>query len=291
MEKLFWGGLENNKLTHVEQVELPGTYLYTGIPGDLVQTIAYSGINASPADVPWGPVGIPVLKFDSSIYGTPLSVEVVYSLAISAGLKVENVNIPALTAVISIAGDGSFYWPSSNPIDTLTTTVPTSVSLPTYDGTLDYDGTSGATFPVTGSSSASETITSSSPEWASLIGSGGVTFNSDGAANVHVTTVVSDNEPAVDIESQTVEVSVGMIWHYHPLPGFWVFAIADEAPWEPLTFSIDMASLAELGGAGAGRGETNGFGWQQVEDFHGHLFKVFRSKEQVATGDGEVTVT
>jgi hypothetical protein len=81
-----------------------------------------------------------------------------------------------------------------------------------------------------------------------------------------------------------------MEWSYHPFEGYWIFCVDDAAPWEPTSFSIPMATLADLGGPAPNRGEINGFGYEIVQDFAAKEFKYFRSATQVVAGGGSVTV-
>lgn len=304
-QKLFWGGLRivagMRKLTYVEQEEVAGTFAYTCMNPDFIREKLYTGESSAAADAPWGPIDVVVEQFDSSVYGTPLSVDVLYTLIVHGSPRMENVvyDVPD-SANAQISGDAGFGWPPigflSASMGFVEATAATGlISFPGYDGTLDYGGLSGITVEpaISGFSSGTVTIDSSSPEWASLIGSGDAAFIAE-SANPITVAIIDDElgDVAFDVINQSVDVSVATTWHYHPLEeGYWVFAIADTAPWSPASFTITMASLADLGGPAANRGEINGFGYEKVEDFDSKVFKLFRSLNSIPPGDASVTVT
>jgi hypothetical protein len=197
-----------------------------------------------------------------------------------------------------------FYYPSTNVIGDVPDSVSSGTSVYSYDGTTDYGGPPGANSgyttdpPLSDSASDSVSIDSSHAEYVSLIGSGTLTFTADPAATEIAYMTPGPNGSGTLSHSNLLEVGATLhaTWHYHPWEGYWLFAIADATPVHPAAFSkpslapFPMASLADLGGAAPNRGEIGGFGYEQVEDFGGNVFKMFRSKTRVPAGGGVVRV-
>lgn len=287
----FWGGLQTVKLALVTQTEIDGVFPYTSVVGGTLSDQTY-GAAKSAATPPWAQ-SISIQQFDPAVLGDPVSVDITSTITVRCSPRVQNMDLVAAQDVtVGMTGTVVFEYPSLNLLVSLPSTTQTTQACSAYVFPTDFAGPSGFVVdpPISNTDNDAQTITDSSPEWASLLGGGTASWPLT-ASKVDIAS--SDPGPTnLTFEQGTPEISaeISMEWHYHPFEGYWIFCIDNAAPWEPTSFSIPMATLADLGGPAVNRGEINGFGYELVEDFSAKVFKYFRSAAQVVAGGGSVTV-
>jgi hypothetical protein len=300
---LFWGGLEMSKLTSATVTSLVGDYIYTSVIGSTL-TDSDSEASITIQALPWSSSDLEITQFDGATLGVLDSVDLTLTTHIRCAPRFENLTFSAQVVHAGMDANVRFYYPSTNVIGDVPDSVSSGTSVYSYDGTTDYGGPPGANSgyttdpPLSDSASDSVSIDSSHAEYVSLIGSGTLTFTADPAATEIAYMTPGPNGSGTLSHSNLLEVGATLhaTWHYHPWEGYWLFAIADATPVHPAAFSkpslapFPMASLADLGGAAPNRGEIGGFGYEQVEDFGGNVFKMFRSKTRVPAGGGVVRV-
>lgn len=294
----FWGGLETVKLTLVNQSEIDGVFLYTSVIGGTLSDQSYTGSIAVQA-TPWND-SISLQQFNPVVLGEPVSVDITYESLLRCNTRAEQLEPTPQDVTVGMDSVMVFLYPSTAVLDTQNGNVQTTVPEDVYDNLVDFAGVPPSPGPGTGSGFVIDpplsatvtdtiTLTDSSPEWASLLGSGSVDWNADASAT-NVGSCAPGPTNLVQQNTNELGATVTTLWHYHPFEGYWIFCVDDAAPWEPTSFSIPMATLADLGGPAVNRGEINGFGYELVQDFGTGIFKYFRSAAQVVAGGGSVTV-
>ena len=300
---LFWGGLETSKLTFATVTSLIGDYVYTSVVGaTLTDLDAEASITIQ--SLPWSSSDLEITQFDGATLGLLDSVDLTLTTYIRCAPRAENLTFAVQVVTVGMNGNVRFYFPSTNVIGDVPDSVSSDTPVYGYDGTTDFAGPPGAnsgftTDPaLTDDASDTVNIDSSHAEYASLIGSGTLTFTATPTATQIASLNPGPNGVGTLSVTNTMEVGATLhaTWHYHPWEGYWLFAIADATPVHHAAFSkpslapFPMASLADLGGAAPNRGEIGGCGYEQVEDLSGNVFKMFRSKTRVAAGGGVVRV-
>ena len=296
---VFWGGLETSKFSNVTQTEPAGSFIYSSVIGSTLSTLEYTSSKTTTSVEGGGWTDtLNMAQFDDVSLGRPVSLEIEMTTNVRCGPRIENLDpTTAQTVTAGMSGTVIFKYPSTASLLSLNSSISTPTALAAYDGTTDFAGASGTVIDpaISSTHSSTVTITGSDAEWGSLIGSGTNDWPVAGSGTDIKTCVPGPVNVALENNKQ-VGAQLHHTWSYHPREGFFIFAIADAAPWDISGFSfsiggVAMASLADLGGPASNRGEIHGFGYEQVEDFGGNVFKLFRSKGQVPAGGGTVNVT
>lgn len=287
----FWGGLETVKLTLVNQSEIDGVFTYTSVIGETLSDVTYGATKSSTAP-PWS-VNLSVQQFNPDVLGEPVSVDITCTNTSRCFPRVQNLDtVNSQDVTVGMTGTVVFQYPSTNLLFSIDAAPQVTQNCSAYVAPTDFTPPSGFTVdpPISEVQDDTVNITDSSPEWASLLGSGSALFPTDGSKVDIDYSTPGPTDLAFQQGTPEISGEILMEWHYHPFEGYWIFCVDDAAPWEPTSFSIPMATLADLGGPAVNRGEINGFGYELVEDFAAKVFKYFRSAAQVVAGGGSVTV-
>jgi len=292
---LFWGGLELLKLSTVTQMVPDGDFVYTSVVGGTLSNVSYNGSIAVVAS-PWTD-SITLPQFSSLTYGEAVSCTITCTTIAYADSRVENLEATPQTITIGIDGHVEFSYPIEGAFITVNSSaINGPFAAAAYDGVTNYAGTSGADYePLSNNESDTVIITDADAAWPEVIGEGNIEFGLDATAEDAITVDPGPQNLSYDNEKR-VGAELTVRYDYHPFEGYWIYVIDDAAPWSPTSFKksdttdLDMATLADLGGAAENRGEINGFGYELVEDFSANVFKLFRSKYQVPAGGDTITV-
>lgn len=299
---LIWGGEETGKLTMVTQTSIGGDFIFTSVIGGALSEYTPGQAAIAVGTLPWGSAFLVVQQFNSITQGKPESVDFTFTTNIRCFARAENLTASAQLVTIGMQANVNFQFPSTTAILSLPDQITQNVNVAAYDGVPDDAGPSGFIIdpPLSHHATQLVNVDDSSPDWASLIGNASVHFPAIATQNAIATMVPGPSGGGNIAESNTDQVgcSIDATWHYHPLEGYWIFCIADEAPWSPTSFTLSdsttlaMADVADLGGIAGNRGEINGFGYELVTALDGiTIFKLYRSKYYVPAGGDTVTVT
>jgi len=288
---LFWGGLETDKLTLDSQTSIDGDYPYTSVVGETLSDQVY-GAAKSATEPPWTD-SLSIQQFDPDALGEPVSVDITSTTFVRCAPRAQNLDlVNAQDVTAGMTGTVIFEYPSTDTLVSLPSTTQVTVSCTAYVFPTDFNAPSGFVTdpPISNTETDVQTLTSSSPEWASLLGGGSQSWPASASKIDIAFSTPGPTDLAFEQTSPQIAAEISMEWHYHPFEGYWIFCIDNAAPWTPTSFSIPMATLADLGGPAPNRGEINGFGYEVVVDFAAKEFKLFRSATQVVAGGGSVTV-
>jgi hypothetical protein len=151
-----------------------------------------------------------VPQFDASL-GTLTSVEIDNSDPIKSAIKVENLDMAPATIHATVSGDLTLSGPSVPGLDVFDSADQT-FDASAFDGTIDFEGTSGKTFgPLTINGSNSTTLTSS-VDLAKYTGTGTVSFTE----TTHANSTATGSANLLAQVNTSAAANATIIYHYTP---------------------------------------------------------------------------